>query len=410
MKNYSKIIDYCQFSKKKDLIKVLSLGYLPAVNEVSNTKKRNNFSFFFPTDLCYSKSSNLFQINNIVDQKILFPKSYPYTSSTTKLLVDNFSNLSKEVNRMFKIKSEDLIIDIGSNDGNLLKRFKNMRVLGVTPENIGKKAIKEGIPTILDYFNFKTSKKILNNYGKAKIITATNVFAHIDNIKDLMNNIKRILKKDGIFITESHYFLTLMKTLQYDTIYHEHLRYYTLTSLKNIFKKFGFVVFFAKKIPTHGGSIRVYATQNKNFKISNTIKKILDEERRLITPLNLKKFSKSIIKSKVSLLALLNKIKNKDNTICGIGAPSRASTLASYVGLNSDLINFIGEIDGSNKIGNFLPGTNIPIIHEKKVLKKKPNYLLLFSWHISKELIGKIKKKGFKGKFIIPLPTPKIIS
>ena len=154
MKNYSKIIDYCQFSKKKDLIKVLSLGYLPAVNEVSNTKKRNNFSFFFPTDLCYSKSSNLFQINNIVDQKILFPKSYPYTSSTTKLLVDNFSNLSKEVNRMFKIKSEDLIVDIGSNDGNLLKRFKNMRVLGVTPENIGKKAIREGIPTILDYFNF----------------------------------------------------------------------------------------------------------------------------------------------------------------------------------------------------------------------------------------------------------------
>jgi len=410
MKNYSKIIDYCQFSKKKDLIKVLSLGYLPAVNEVSRTKKRNNFSSFFPTDLCYSESSKLFQINNIVDKKILFPKSYPYTSSTTKLLVDNFSNLSKELNKMFKFNREDLIVDIGSNDGNLLKRFTNVRVLGVTPENVGKKAIKEGIPTILDYFNVKTSKKILKNYGKAKIITATNVFAHIDNIKGLMNNIKRILKKDGIFITESHYFLTLMKTLQYDTIYHEHLRYYTLTSLKNIFKKFGFKVFFAKKIPTHGGSIRVFATQNKNLKISNAIKRILNEEKKFITPLNLKKFSKSIIKSKVRLLVLLNKIKEKDCTISGIGAPSRASTLASYVGLNSDLINFIGEIDGSNKIGNFLPGTNIPIISEKEVLKKKPNYLLLFSWHISKELIGKIKKKGFKGKFIIPLPNPKIIS
>ena len=410
MKNYSKIIDYCQFSKKKDLIKVLSLGYLPAVNEVSNIKRRNNSSSFFPTDLCYSKSSKLFQINNIVDQKILFPKSYPYTSSTTKLLVDNFSNLSKEVNKMFKLNREDLIVDIGSNDGNLLKRFKNMRVLGVTPENVGKKAIKEGIPTILDYFNEKTSKKILKNYGKAKIITATNVFAHIDNIKDLMNNIKRILTKDGIFITESHYFLTLMKTLQYDTIYHEHLRYYTLTSLKNIFKKFGFKVFFAKKIPTHGGSIRVYATQNKNLKISNTIEKVLNEEKKFITPSNLKKFSKSIIKSKVRLLVLLNKIKEKDCTICGIGAPSRASTLASYVGLNSDLIDFVGEIDGSNKIGNFLPGTNIPIISEKEVLKKEPNYLLLFSWHISRELIGKIKKKGFKGKFIIPLPNPKIIS
>ena len=252
MKKLSKIIDRCQFSKKKDLKSVLSLGYLPAVNEVVKINKRNFSSNFFPTDLTYSKSSKLFQINNIVNKEVLFPKSYPYTSSTTKILRDNFKNLYEETNKFFKLKKEDLVVDIGSNDGNLLKRFKNVRVLGVTPENVGKKAIKEGIPTILDYFNNKTSKKIARKYGKAKIVTATNVFAHIDNINELMKNISKILNKDGIFITESHYFLTLIKTLQYDTIYHEHLRYYTLTSLKIILKKFGFKLIHAKKIPTHG--------------------------------------------------------------------------------------------------------------------------------------------------------------
>ena len=160
MKKLSKIIDRCQFSKKKDLKSVLSLGYLPAVNEVVKIDKRNFSSNFFPTDLTYSKSSKLFQINNIVNKEILFPKSYPYTSSTTKILRDNFKNLYEETNKFFKLKKEDLVVDIGSNDGNLLKRFKNVRVLGVTPENVGKKAIKDGIPTILDYFNNKTSKKI----------------------------------------------------------------------------------------------------------------------------------------------------------------------------------------------------------------------------------------------------------
>ncbi len=408
MKKLSKIIDRCQFSKKKDLKSVLSLGYLPAVNEVVKIDKRNFSSNFFPTDLTYSKSSKLFQINNIVNKEILFPKSYPYTSSTTKILRDNFKNLYEETNKFFKLKKDDLVVDIGSNDGNLLKRFKNVRVLGVTPENVGKKAIKEGIPTILDYFNNKTSKKIARKYGKAKIVTATNVFAHIDNISELMKNISKILKKDGIFITESHYFLTLIKTLQYDTIYHEHLRYYTLTSLKIILKKFGFKIIHAKKIPTHGGSIRVYATKDKRIKSKKSIKKILFEEKKNITPKKIKIFSDRVLQSKFSLLKIIYKLKKNNKKIFGIGAPSRASTLASYVGLNKDFIECIGEIEGSKKIGNYLPGTDIPIVSEKNLFKMKPDYLLLFSWHIAKELKNNLKKKGFKGKFILPLPVPRV--
>ena len=291
MKKFSRIINRCQFSIKMDLKRVLSLGYLPAVNEVLKIKSRSCSSNFFPTDLCYSKSSKLFQINNIIDKKVLFPKTYPYTSSTTKVLRDNFIDLYEETNKFFHLKKLDLVVDIGSNDGNLLKRFKNVRVLGVTPENIGKKAIKDGIPTILNYFDNKTSKKIIKKHGKAKIVTATNVFAHIDNIVKLMKNISKILSKDGVFISESHYFLNLIKTLQYDTIYHEHLRYYTLTSLKIILNRFGFKIIHAKKIPTHGGSIRVYATKNKKFKIRQSVNKILNEEKKNITDKKLKIFS-----------------------------------------------------------------------------------------------------------------------
>ena len=152
MKYSSKLIDRCQFSKKKDLVHILSLGFLPGVNQMFKISSKKNFENFFPTNLVYSPSSKLFQIDNIVDKKILFPNSYPYTSSTTKILRENFKDLYNEINLLFKLQKKHLVIDIGSNDGNLLEKFTSHRVLGITPEKIGYKAIKKGIPTIIDYF------------------------------------------------------------------------------------------------------------------------------------------------------------------------------------------------------------------------------------------------------------------
>ena len=221
----AKTIQKCQFSHKKDLKLIISLGYLPPVNEFIKINSIKSQSVFFPTDLVYSTSSKLVQLSTIVNKSIVFPKSYPYTSSTTKILRENFSELSRECRKIINLNSDDLIVDIGSNDGNLLSNFPKIRRLGVTPENIGKLAIKRGIPTILNYFDTKTANLIKKKYGQAKVITATNVFAHIDDIRNLMKNVLKILKNDGVFITESHYLLPLIKDLQYDTIYHEHLRY-----------------------------------------------------------------------------------------------------------------------------------------------------------------------------------------
>ncbi len=410
MNKKSKTITRCQISKKKDLVKILSLGYLPPVNDYKPINSINNEEIFFPAELMYSKSSKLVQLSNIVNKEVIFPKEYPYTSSTTKILRENFKELYNESTKLIELKKKDLVIDIGSNDGNLLSNFKKKhRVLGVTPELIGKLAIKKGIDTLIKYFDDQSTNYILKKYGKAKLITATNVFAHIDDIHKVMKNIVKILDKDGVFISESHYFISLLKTVQYDTIYHEHMRYYSLTSLKYLFQKYNLKIFHAKEIPTHGGSIRVYVSKSSKYKLSKNIKKILKEENKYLNFNSFKKFKDQVINSKINLYNLLKKIKSNNKIVYGVGAPSRAATLVNYVGLNEDIINYILEIKGSYKIGKYMPGTNIPIIEESFIKKRKPDYLLLLSWHISKSLIKNFKKKGFKGKFIIPLPRPKII-
>lgn len=408
VKNFYKFIDQCQISKNKNIIKFLSLGKLPLVNTMSN-KDLNNPELFAPLDLYYCPISKLVQLGVIIDQKLLFPKSYPYTSSTTKILRDNFRDLRIEIESNNLIKKNDLVIDIGSNDGNLLSNFKeNYKVLGVTPELIGKIAIKNGIPTIIDYFNSDVAKTILRKYGKAKIITATNVFAHIDKIDYILKNIKKILSKDGCFISESHYLMPLIINNQYDTVYHEHLRYYSLTSLNFLFQKHGLEIFNAKKINTHGGSIRVYASLKNSKKINPIIKKIYKEER-IINIKYLKKFQSKVVLSKLKLLSILYPLKNNKKKIAGISAPSRATTLINYCGLDSNIIEVIFEIKGSKKIGLNIPGTNIPVVEEKLSEIRKYDYLILFSWHIKDQLIKIFRHKGYKGKFITPLPNPKIL-
>lgn len=405
----STIVTHCQSCNSDYLEEILFLGYLPPVNTMplQNTPPHEETSY--PANLLYCHTCHLVQLGTIVDQTILFPPDYPYTSSTTKILRDNFAELAQECENLFSLHKHDLVLDIGSNDGNLLSNFKDKaRVIGITPEIIGKRAIEKGIPTIIDFFNEKTAKDIENTYGKARFITATNVFAHIENINDIIESIKNILTPDGIFISESHYLLPLIETTQYDTIYHEHLRYYSLKSLTYLLNKHGLEIIHAKEIPTHGGSIRVYAARPGIYKQQSSVTEQLAKES-FLTLERLKKFKQEVITSRTNLQALLHTIKNKGETIFGVGAPSRASTFINYTGLDDGDITCIVEISGSHKIGKYIPGTRIPVVDEKLLFEAQPEYALLFSWHIADELIANLKRKGYKGKFIIPLPHPKII-
>ena len=407
----SVVIERCQVCDYPDLDSILFLGYLPPVNRMNPIGEKPREQPSYPAQLLYCPRCHLVQLGLTVDPQVLFPPEYPYTSSTTKILRDNFAELYVECETILDLKKEDLIVDIGSNDGNLLSNFKDYhQVLGITPEQIGRIAIERGIPTIIDYFSEKVVSRVLSEQGPAQVVTATNVFAHIENVNHIVELILRLLQPGGVFISESHYLLPLIETLQYDTIYHEHLRYYSLHSLQYLLESHGLEIFHAKRILTHGGSIRVYAGRKGSFKVKSSVPKLLDAEKPVVLDKrNLLEFKKRVILAKLRLHKMLLEIKEKGDRIYGISAPSRASTLINYVGLDDGIIDNVLEIQGSHKIGKYVPGTLIPVVEESCLFEDQPEYALLLAWHIADELAPKLKQKGFKGKFICPLPEPHIL-
>jgi len=407
----SVVVEKCQVCGSKGLEPVIFLGYMPPVNEMRPVGERPREQPSYPAEVLHCPKCSLVQLGLTVDPKILFPPRYPYTSSTTRILRENFADLYRECRTLLELGADDLIVDIGSNDGNLLSNFRDgHRVLGVTPEEIGRIAIKRGIPTIIDYFRPEVAERILRKYGKPKVVTATNVFAHIEKPNDVVRLVKRMIPKDGVFISESHYLLRLVETLQYDTVYHEHLRYYSLHSLKNLLERHGLEVFHAREIPTHGGSIRVYAGRKGAYPVRGSVRELLDrEDRDLMGIGKLREFAGKVVMSKLKLHRLLLDVKESGGRVYGIGAPSRASTLINYVGLDEGIVDCVLEVAGSHKVGKYMPGTLIPVVDESRLYEDQPEYALLFSWHIAEELAPKIRGKGYRGKFIVPLPEPRII-
>lgn len=407
----SVVVEKCQICNNSNLKSVLFLGYLPPVNQLHPIDSKPKEQPSYPAELLYCPRCHLVQLGLIVDPQVIFPKEYPYTSGTTKVLRDNFADLGEEARKIISLKADDLVVDIGSNDGTLLSNFiSHAKVLGITPEDIGKLAVARGIPTLQDYFRAETVAKVKKEYGKAKLVTAANVFAHIEDVNGVLDNIISLLRSDGVFLSESHYLYSLIKTVQYDTIYHEHLRYYSLASLEYLMESHGLEIFHVKQIPSHGGSIRVYAAKKGLYRKDKTVNEILTKEKEVVTSMNnLLKFKNKVVLSKLGLQALLFDIKKKKKTIFGISAPSRASTLINYLGLDQDILDCVVEIKGSYKIGKYIPGTKIPILDESILFKDQPDYALLLSWHIAEELMPKLKQKGFRGKFIIPLPKPRIV-
>jgi len=402
---------HCQVCDSTDLKSVLFVGYLPPVNTMPKVGTPANEQPSYPAEVLHCQRCQLFQIGLTVDPAILFPPSYPYTSGTTKILRENFAELYQEVQKLYPITEKDLVVDIGSNDGTLLSNFHSHghRVCGIEPTNAGNLANQKGIKTHISFFNDTAVNKVIADSGKAKVITIANCFAHMENIHGIMEGVLSLLTEDGVFITESHYLVPLLKTLQYDTVYHEHLRYYSVTALKYLLAMHGLEIIHVKPIPTHGGSIRVYAGRKGKYPVQKSVEATIQEEKIAITPKALRAFKDQVTQSKLELLAMLKDIKANGEKIYGIGAPSRSSTLINYVGLDDGIIDAVLEIDGSYKIGKYIPGTLIPVKEESILFKDQPEYALLFSWHIADELIPKLQAKGFKGKFIVPLPTPKII-
>ena len=406
-------VESCQVCNSPNLDSVLFLGYLPPVNQMRVVGQRPAEQPAYPAEWLYCPKCQLVQLGLVVDPQILFPPEYPYTSGTTKILRENFAEMYSEARTILPLVADDLIVDVGSNDGTLLSNYKNggYRVLGIEPSQVGNLGNERGIPTRISFFGQEIAQSVRTQEGPASIVTATNVFAHIENVHDIVEGILAMLGDKGMFISESHYLMSLLETLQYDTIYHEHLRYYSLHSLQYLLNMHGLELIHAKRIPTHGGSIRVYAARKGRHSPRPSVAEILSQEKEVgLDSAKLKEFKRQVVLSKLDLHGLLAGVRKRGERVYGVGAPSRASTLINYVGLDDGILDCVLEVKGSLKIGKYMPGTVIPVIDETRLYDDQPEYVMLLSWHIADELIPKITQKGFRGKYIVPLPVPRIVS
>lgn len=402
----------CQICQNKNLKTILSLGHQPVVQEYLTKEGLHQPEATYPLNLVYCDKCGLTQIDYIVPPEIVFPPNYPYRTGLTNMLIRNFRVLADLLEKQGYAIPKSLIVDIGSNDGTLLQGFKEkgMKVVGVEPTGAADAARKNGIPTIKSFFNKETVATVLKRYGPAKIITATNVFAHINDTVSLVNNVKNLLAQDGVFVSESQYLMDIFEKLEFDTVYHEHLRFYALRPLQRLFAQAGLSIVDAERISAAGGSIRVYAMKSRCQMSARAKNLMVAEEKAGLYDIKAhKKFADNIILTKHNLVALLLKLKKQGARIAGLGSPARANTLLGFTKISSDILDYVCEKHGSPKIGLFTPGTHIPVIDEEQFFKNQPEYALVLSWHIGDELMKLMRKLGYKGKFIMPLPKPYVV-
>lgn len=406
--------DFCRVCKGKNLSKVLTLGPTPLANAFLSKKQIDLDEPFFPLDVYYCNNCSFLQLGHVVSPRALF-SNYVYVSSTSKVFVAHFEEFAKSVFSRLSLTSKSLVIDIGSNDGILLKPFKKLgaKVLGIEPaKHIAKVAEKEGVETISEFFSVKLARKIVKQMGLAKIVTANNVFAHIDDLDEVIQGLKILLDKDGVFIMEAPYLVDFIKKRYFDLVYHEHLSYWAIKPLITLFNRFDMVVFDVQKVAAHGGTIRVFVKKKEGSqKIEKNVQHFLNMEKKekLAYVKTYLEFAKKVQNNKIKLIDLLGSLKLKGKRIAAYGAPAKGNTLLNFFGIGTEVLDYVID-DSPWKQGLYTPGKRIPVVASDTLYKDRTDYMLILAWNFS-ESIMKIheKYKDLGGKFIIPVPKPQII-
>ncbi len=407
-------IDFCRLCKSKNLKKVLDFGESPPANSFLKKNQLNDAEDFFPLIVNFCTHCGQLQLSHVVSPEILF-RNYVFVSSTSRVTVAHFEEYATSAFSKLKLRRGDLVVDIGSNDGVLLKPFKKLgaNVLGVDPaRNVALRATKQGIPTLPHFFTVKIAKQIAQKYGRAKVITANNVFAHINDLDEIVYAVYELLDKEGSFIIEAPYNIDLLEKNLFDIVYHEHLSYVSIRPLDRFFKSFGMQIFDIVKTPVHGGSVRVFVKMTgAKYKRNKAVQKFLTlEKRRKLGEINTYHvFANHIQENKIKLLTLLSKLKREHKTIAGYGAAAKTTTLLHFFDIGQGTLDFIVD-DSPYKQGLFTPGKHIPVVAPKEIYTRKPDYLLILAWNFADSIMkmhDTYKKMG--GKFIIPVPTPKVI-
>jgi len=403
----------CQVCGCRELERVLDLGCQPLCNEFVSASEANRPEVFYPLCLCHCPRCSLVQLDYIIPTERAFGVQYTYLTGSSKSLVEYYSQLASKLAAKLNLGPGDVVVDIGSNDGTFLKAFQSlgMEVLGIEgAEQPAAAALESGVPTLCRFFGKGISDAIKSKLppnAKIRLITAMNVLAHTDNINEFLPELVSLMGPQTILVSQSHWLAALVQNFEFDTIYHEHLRYYTLESLMYLFERHGLSLTDAEITDFYGGSVLVYATKGSKHQ-SSALSSVLGEERKLDLTQALREMKQVLLSNKARLLSLLVDIRTSGKKTIGVGAPMKASTLLNFYGITSDLVEYIAEVNPL-KVGTVVPGVRIPVVHEDVVFQEQPDYAILLSWNMAKSIIPKYRETGYRGKFILPVPQIEVI-
>lgn len=413
MKNYI-LEQKCRICSSNNLKMILDLGEQPPANSFVDQSELNSLEHKFPLRLFWCEDCYLVQLLDIVNKEYLF-KNYFYMTSASKPIVEHFQKYAQDIYQEFLQKENSpFVVEIGSNDGSLLKEFKklNVQILGIEPAtNLSDLANQSNITTKNTFFSSDLSKEIIKSRN-ASIVVANNVIAHVEDLQDLMYGIQILIGNNGVFVFEVPYLVDLIKNLEFDTIYHEHLSYFSILPLLKLVKQFGLEIFDIRKQSVHGGTLRIFVSKKNNFKINNSINDFINFENELGLNTNTiyHEFSLNVMNLKNQLKELLKKLKQEKKILFGYGASAKGNVLLNYCDIDNEILDFIIDTTPT-KQNKFTPGTHIPIFSPEKIKSKGENVIaLLLAWNYEAQILD--KEKQFRidgGKFLLPIPTPKLI-
>ena len=407
----------CKICGSPKLVQFISFGEMPVANAFLKKEDLEKPEYKYEMAVGFCEDCKMVQLINIVPyNKYIVPDNqgktnYAFFSSTSKFMENHFAELAKEVEDKF-LKQGDKVIEIGSNDGILLKAFKNNIVLGVEPShNVADVAISQGIDTLKEFFSENLARKLVKEKGKFKAAFTTNVFLNIIDLHDFLKGINELLEDNGIFVTEDPYIPSILEKNSYDQIYDEHIWYFSLTSLSNLFKMHGLEIFDAEKLWVHGGSMRVYTCKIGKYEKTQRLKDYFEEEKQkgIDTLSHYNLFARNVEQSKNELYNIVMGLKAKGKKIVGYAAASKGTIVLNYCNLGKNVLDYISD-STPFKQGLFSPGKHIPIVAPEFFNNDNADYALLSAWNHAQEIME--KEKNFiarGGRFIVHLPKPRIL-